>query len=222
MEGITNLDEATDFVKQFIAIEDLICFYSLGFSDILNAGFEEIGQAEEYDESYHSYRNQEGQLLNYFPARNTVHIYKGLTTTNIYAQNGAKLFYDIRGLDLAGTSCNLYVLMRIGSPLEITGVDLDYEGVSVDSVRRFTSVYQPFVDADDSVIRRQTTYNTLSDTVTVHYRDTRHRRHCLSGPAVIRNGKSEYYIRGNRMSKKQWLEARKNPPEVELVDEWED
>lgn len=222
MEYITNLTEAIEFVKQFITIEDLIIFRSVEVSEVLSYGYVEVGHMQDDWDDYYSFKHPDGQMLNYFPGSKQIRIYDKSIYTNIYKVGNDELYYQINGLDLCGISCGIYIKVDVGGKADITCIDLRYDNISVDSVRRYTSVEKPFADSDGAVLRCQTSYNTTQGTVSIVYRDHDQLRHCIAGPAVIRGDKVEYYIRGRKMSKKQWLEERKNPTELSPHEELDD
>jgi hypothetical protein len=213
MEYITSLTEAVEFVRQFIVIEDLVILPDFEYATVMNAGFEEIDNPPGAGHWSQWYQSREGKLEIHNDCSEANFYANDQTYMNIYSRKDG-LLYDVRGLNFNGILCGLwFTFRRLGqtTSVKITGVDLSYDEINVDSVERFTSIHQPVVDTDGNILKCQTIYCTAIGKKNVYYRNSRRKHHCLFGPAVTRDDKTEYYIRGVKMSRRRWLVERQNP-----------
>lgn len=192
MEFITTLDEAVEYVSEFI-FDDLPLLADLDYNTILSSGFEESEDG--------SYTHPSGYKLDSI-SQHKLQMIKGDCNIVIDGRNGYA-YYDI-SYNEYGMSC--FVKMKINGDYtrDYISIIIIQERKEVDSCRSNTKVMIPFVDKDDTFLHKEMVFSggilELTRFTAINWRP-----HCRYGPALIRRGKEYYYINGVKMSKKRWL-----------------
>lgn len=195
MELITTLEDAIEYVKPLIHLEKLPMLHDFEYGTIIGAGF------VEKDGEYDVFNHPDGHTLWIEDARG-VGLRTPEATGRIRLSEGGSGYLLVG--QIGGLSYNVTLLLSYGGDFTFLSVNLSYDDIKVGSNRDYTAVATSFIDKDGQVLRMDSIFVNGE----VHQVEFRKgwRKHCLSGPAVVKGDKIEYYIGGVKMSKKRWLE----------------
>jgi hypothetical protein len=203
MDCITTKEEFLDYLSQAISIDELTELTDLEYATIVSAGFEEAD--EQTDETLYKRANGDKLIVSRYGA--TLHTNFGSVQIDPHDD---RTYYDIFG-NLNGIKYQAYIKIK-GEKKRLKFGVIECDLTCVDAPGGCCVIVKtPFVDLDDSLIERHTTY--INGVVySVEFTDMKYGwLHCLSGPAIIRGDKTEYYIYCVRMPRKRWLAERHNP-----------